>query len=195
MTWDAVVKPFLLKHAGDADRPVLLERMTHDPRLGEIFLAKGWRTEAMPLLKGFAKQRVPLSLEVLKGLAEEKDPALAADVAAIAARLPRDAEELETVLKDYPGFDWKEFVRQGWIRRKYAYSDWFPTYPFDYWAAREGDAGAFQFVAEQAARKKQGYDKVLSGLVGGEQADILAFLRENITQMKFDPASGKWATR
>ena len=60
------------------------------------------------------------------------------------------------------------------------------------WAAQEGDFSAFRETAEQAALGEKWEAEQLKGLVTGEHADLLGYLRENIDAMTFDPASRKW---
>ncbi|WP_367872532.1 hypothetical protein [Luteolibacter sp. Populi] len=191
--WNLFVKSFLLKHAAESDKPALLERMTTEPRLGEIFIAKGWKTEAMPLLRGFCQARLPLDAVSLGALIEEKDPALAADIAALVARLPGDLSSFEPRLREYPGFDWAGFVSQGWRLRKYAYRREVQTPPFDRWAARQGDAIALQFVAEKAARGESGYEDSLRGLIAGQPQDAIGYARTNLGKMKFDAGTRTWS--
>ncbi len=192
-SWEFFVRPFLLKHADESDKPALLERMTNEPRLGEIFIAKGWKAEAMPLLKRFAHDRLPLDVLSVTALLDEKDPALAADIAALALRLPGDLSSLEAKLREYPGFDWPGFVRQGWRLRKYAFHMEVQTQPFDLWAAREGDAIAFRFIAEKAARHESGYEERLRSLVTGQPQDAVGYVRTNLGKMKFDAGTKTWS--
>lgn len=194
MAWVDFVKPFLLKHAVESDKEILLERMTTEPRLGEIFIAKGWTKEAMPLLKRFAKERLPMDTTMVKALLEERDPALAADVAALATRLETDAGELEPLLRDYPGLDWQAFVHDGWMRRKYSFRLPGPVHPFPLWAAQLGDPSAFRYVAEKAARGEKGYKEHLASLLGEEHTDPIDYVRINLNAMRFDPVTGKWTS-
>ncbi|WP_035602875.1 hypothetical protein [Haloferula sp. BvORR071] len=192
-SWEFFVQPFLLKHADESDKPVLLERMTTEPRLGEIFIAKCWKAEALPLLKRFAHDRLPLDTVSVTALLEEKDPALAADLAALAQWLPGDLSPLEARLREYPGLDWPAFVRQGWKLRKYAYRMKVEIPPFDLWAAQVGDATAFQYVAEKAARHESGYEERLRSLVAGQPQDAVAYVRTNLGKMKYDAATKTWS--
>ncbi|QJE97591.1 hypothetical protein [Luteolibacter luteus] len=193
LAWDHFVKAFLLKHAVDSDKPALLERMTTDPRLGEIFVAKGWKADALPLLKRFAKERLPMDEASLAVLLEDKDPALAGDVAALVTRLDGGVEKLEPLLRNYPGLDWKRFVHEGWMRSKYAFRMRRDPQPFDFWAAQAGDFSAFRSIAEKAAKKEQGQEDRLRSLVAGEPADAVGFVRVNLEKMRFDEGSGKWS--
>lgn len=190
--WDAFVRPFLLQHATEAEKADLLERMKSEPRLGEIFIAKGWKEEAMPLLRRFAKEHLPLDAVSLGALLDEKDPELAADLAALVTRLPGDLSAFELRLRGYPGLDWEGFVKEGWRLRKYAFRIEVKTEPFDVWAAEEGDATAFRFVAERAARREEGYEAKLRRLLAVEVEDPVALVRANLAQMRYDAASQRW---
>jgi hypothetical protein len=190
--WANFVKPFLLKHAAESDREALLERMATEPRLGEIFVQKGWTAQALPLMKNFARERLPMDTTMVKALLEERDPTLAADVSALAARLETDLSKLEPELRAYPGLDWNAFVREGWMRRKYSFRLNGPVHPFPLWAAQIGDASAFRHVAEKAARRETGYKERLESLLKDKHQDPVGFVRENLEMIRFDPGSGKW---
>ncbi len=47
-------------------------------------------------------------------------------------------------------------------------------------------------MAEQAARGKKWEAEQLAGLVAGEHADLLGWLREHIGSLRFDAAAGRW---
>lgn len=191
-SWDFFVKPFLLKHAADSEKPALLERMRTEPRLGEVFITKGWNAEALPLLKRFARDRLPLDAVSVGALLVEKDPALSEDLAALALRLPGDLSPLEERLREYPGFDWPGFACQGWRLRKYAFRLQVEIPPFDLWAAQVGDATAFQYVAEMAARRASGYEEQLRSLIEGQPQDAVGHVRKNLGKMKFDATTKTW---
>lgn len=189
--WGDFVKPFLLKHAVESDKRTLLERMITEPRLGEVFVQKeGWRADAMPLMIRFAKERLPMDATMMKALLEERDPAIASDLSALAARLDRGVEALEPLLRNYPGIDWQAFVHEGWIRRKYGLHD--PLHPFDLWAAQAGDASAFRCIGEKAALGETDYKERLESLLKEKHEDPVGFVRENLETIRFDADSGKW---
>lgn len=102
--WTLFVKPYLLEYSADADKAALLERLRDDPRLGEIFITKGWKADAMPLLRGFAKDRLPIGLASITALLEEKDPTLAADLGSLLMRLEEGDEvaQLEPAAEGIP---------------------------------------------------------------------------------------------
>ncbi|MFD0895769.1 hypothetical protein KBB96_02210 [Luteolibacter ambystomatis] len=192
--WDNVIGLYLLEHAAETDKPALLERMTTDPRLGGIFLKKGWRTEAMPLLRNFAKERITLDATCLQALAEEKDPALSADLAALAMRLGPEVETLEAVLKAQPNFDWSGFAKNGWKRVKYLQKpddrETMPT--FATWAAREGDVSALRYLAEEAAHGEEDEKSRVAAVLESTQPDVIGFLRSHIDQLEWNRESGKF---
>lgn len=128
-------------------------------------------------------------------LASEQDPQLTDDLAAIALQLKSGLAEIELPLRSQPGFDWPEFAKELWKRKKYT-TNWLEPYGEFWlpalWAAQEGDFSAFRQTAEQAARGKNWEMEQLKGLVAGEHADLLAYLREHVDVMKFDPVARKW---
>lgn len=193
--WRGVVKPYLLEHATVVEKPALLERMTADPRLGEICLSKGWKTDAMPLLKGFAKERISLDLENLKALAAEKDPALTGDISALAMRLGGEVAELEQPLKALPGMDWPVFAKAAWKREKYMLTPHESRPVFAWWAAREGDAPAFRWLAEAAARGDETALVQVKSLVNTNDTDVLAFLRKHLEEVSWKPEVEKFGMR
>lgn len=193
--WQKIALPFLKDHATRDDVPILLECLRVDPRLADFFIAMHWAADAMPILRELAKERLPLPPNAIIALAGEKDPELAADLAALAVDLKFGLKEIEPALRAQPGFDWPAFATELWRRRKYTinwpepYGDfWNPAL----WAAQEGDFGAFRQTCEQAARGKKWEGEQLPALVAGDHEDLIGYLRENIDQMKFDPETRKW---
>lgn len=192
--WGKMVCPFLVKHAGDADRPALLARLESDPRLGEVFVAKGWAADAMPLLRRHAKERLPMPASCIGLLAKEQDASMATDLAALTLMLRSDIGTLEPLLRQHPGFDWPAFVAAGWKRWKYDFrvqGDG-ELGRFAVWAAQEGDLTAFQHLGEFAARGNGWYAKQLGTLVAGQHGDLIGYLRENLGRFRFDPATHQW---
>lgn len=193
--WYKTALPFLKDHATREDVPFLLERLRSDTRLADFFFAKHWTADAMPILRELAKERLPLTPAAIIALAGEKDPELAADLAALALDLKFGLEEIESALRAQPGFDWPAFAKELWRRRKYTIN-WLDPYGNCWlpalWAAQEGDFTAFRRTAEEAASGKKWEAEQLAALVTGRHADLIGFLRENIDRMKFDPATRKW---
>jgi hypothetical protein len=191
-SWEQLVKPLLLKHADGTQLPLLLEKLESDRRLGVILVSKGWSKEAMPQLRKFAKERLPMEAECLKALAEEKDEDLTEDLEALALPLRRGVEGLKDALKQQPGFDWPRFAKAGW--KFWKYDDrprgHEPIGTFAVWAAREGDEWAFLYVAERAAKGEKWYLERLRELTPDGQSDVVGLVRENLGRMKFE--AGKW---
>lgn len=190
--WEQIVRPVLLAHVNPDDRTALLERLQTEPRLSAIFLAKGWASDTLPVLRAKVADGFPLDVDSLKILAAAKEPGLAADLKRSALRSSGGSEELDALLKDYPGFDWQGYALESWQQRRHRWL------PFDQspWpairAARAGDASAFRYVAERAVQQEQGYEAELPKLVEGEPQDAIARVKENFAAMRFDPASRKW---
>ncbi|MGC4017311.1 MAG: hypothetical protein QM755_22775 [Luteolibacter sp.] len=188
--WEGVVRDYLLKHATEADKPALIKRLADDPRMTEVFIAKGWRQEVLPLLKHWAKERISIPSSGLQALAEEKDSALYADISALAFRLGSEVETLEGSFKAQPGFDWPLFVKAGWKYVKYQRPSWdrrYATLAFANWAAQEGDPLAMRRVGEEAARGDEDARKKLSALVGKEEREAVPYLRAHLDQFTWNP--------
>jgi hypothetical protein len=193
--WKDVARPFLILDTTDKDMPLLLDRLEFDTRLMSVFIEKGWTGAAIPVLRRLAKERIPMEVECIEILAREQDPALNDDLKMLALDHTQGLAKLEAALRPLPGFEWAAFAREAWRRQKYS-NDWLePRGEFwiiALWAAQEGDVTAFRHTAEQAARGKKWELGALKGLVAGEHPDLLAYLRENIDGMTFDPAARKW---
>lgn len=194
-TWKKVARPFLILETSEKDIPFLLDRLEFDTRLMSVFIERGWTAEAMPVLRRLAKERIPMEIECIEALAKEQDPALNEDLRMLALNHTQGLAKLEAALRPLPGFDWAAFAREAWRRQKYS-NDWLePRGEFwiiALWAAQEGDVSAFRHTAEQAARGKKWETDAIKGLVAGDPPDLLAYLRENIGGMTYDPAARKW---
>lgn len=198
-SWLAYIHPYLIKHVTANDLPILLGRLAVEPRLGTVLVEKGWSREAMPLLRRFARDRVPLEAACIRALVDEQDPALAADLKAVVLQLDGwRSRDMEAVLRRQPGFDWPGYAKENWRR------EWFqfgararnnndtPS-PAAVWAAREGDACALQVIAELAACGRTPELVELKALVAGEPGDLIGYLRENIDRLRFDAMTRKWS--
>lgn len=194
-TWKDTAWPLLVRDATRADIPFLLERMRLDPRLSAVFFDKGWTVDAIPVLRELAKERLPMGPAVVIALANEKDPTLAGDLAAIALQLNVGLDVVEPMLRAQPGFDWPAYVKELWRRKKYATNWLMPYGEFwqpAFWAAQEGDFTAFRETAEQAARGQKWELERLVELVAGEHGDLIGFVRENLESLRYDPSRRKW---
>lgn len=188
--WEKMVRPFLLRHVTEADKPALLTRLSTDERLGGFFIEKGWGGDAVPVLRQRAIERLPLDAESLTLLANQNDPVLAPHLAALAVRL-WGIEKLAPALRESPGFDWPAFVALGWKSRKFLDYDR-QGWHYANWAAQLGDPSAFLRLAEEAARGKKWESERLVELVAGEHDDLIGFVRENLDSLKYDPETWKW---
>lgn len=193
--WKNIALPFLTKNATRDNIPFLLERMRIYPRIASIFLRNRWEPDALPVLWELAKMRVPLPADVILLLAEQKVPARSADLSAVALQLKSGLSDVENSLRAQPGFDWPTFAKELWQRKKYT-TNWLePGGEFwlsALWAAQEGDFTALRKTAEQAAAGKVWETERLRELVPDAPADIVAYLRENLGELKYHPASRTW---
>ncbi len=188
--WEKMVRPLLLRHAAESDKPALLTRLATDERLGGVFIEKGWADDALPVLRQRAIDRLPLDAESLTLLANQNDPVLAPHLAALAVRL-WGIEKLAPTLRESLGFDWPAFVALGWKSRKFLEYDR-QGWHYANWAAELGDPSAFLRLAEEAARGKKWETERLAELVTGEHTDLIGFVRENLERLRYDSETRKW---
>lgn len=124
-------------------------------------------------------------------LAKQNDPALAADLAALAIRHNRGIDELAPLLRESAGFDWPAFVTAGRKTRKYGNYD-HQGWLFALWAAELGDRSALRRLAEEAAAGKPWERKQLRVLIPAAPDDLLPFLRQHLADLLHDPATETW---
>lgn len=189
--WDTVIRTFLLRHATDAHKPALLDRLALDPQITSLIIEKGWSRDAAEVLRQRAKERLPLDVTSLKLLAVQNDPDLAPDLAALAHRLDRGIGGLAPALRESAGFDWPGFVREGWKQRKYGEYEregWL----YAVWAAELGDPSALRRLAERTADGQKWEREQLARLIPAAPADLLSFLRQNLARLTHDPATRTW---
>jgi hypothetical protein len=191
--WRIVIHPFLVRHASEAHKPVLLERLALDPQITPLIIEKGWRRDAVAVLRQRAKERLPLDITSLKLLAAQNDPEMAPDIAALARRLDRGIWDLAPALRGSAGFDWPEFVGEGWKQRKYDRSGYDREgWAYAVWAAELGDPSALRRLAVEAAAGKKWERERLARLIPAAPADPIPYLRRNLAQLAHDPATGTW---
>ncbi len=190
--WELIVRPLLLAHATEEDRTALLERLPADTRLSAIFRAKGWETDAIPVLRTHAADRLPFDEDSFLILAAAREPSLAADLEKTAARMTTGLEDTAQLLRDYPGFDWQAAALAAWRLRKYQLLPLDPMRNVSYRAAQAGDPSAFRYLAEQAALQENGCAERLRKLIPAEHPDPAAFVREQFPRLAYDPATRTW---
>lgn len=194
--WRMLVHPVLLKHAERDDLPMVLEKLEFDPRLGVLCVEKGWTSEALPLLKRYVRDRLPMDVACVKVVAEAKDPDLADDLAVVALGIGEKIGAVESALREFPGFDWAAFVKRGWWQVKYrGFKPSCGYAEFRMWAAREGDHSALLSLVTGPAVAKEDRVSALRAMVAGEQEDLIAYLKQNIDRITFDSATRKWVLK
>lgn len=192
IAWEKIVRPVLVAHLSPDDRAALLERLETEPRLSAVFLAKGWSADAMPVLRAKAADGLPLDVESLKILAASKDESLAEDLKRCALVSPLASEDLDALLKDFPGFDWQGYALESWRLHRFRPLPIETIRQSAARAAREGDASAFRHMAELAVQEERGYEDLLRTLVAGEPQEVVAHVKANFDAMRFDSASRTW---
>lgn len=190
--WEKIVRPVLMAHVTPDDRTALLERLETEPRLSAVFLAKGWSADAMPVLRAKAADGLPLDVDSLKILAGSKEEDLAGDLMRVALISNAASEDLDALLKEFPGFAWQGFAREAWRLHRLRGLPMETIRHIAARAAREGDATAFRHLAEQAIQEESGHEDLLRTLVAGEPEDVVDRVRANFEALRFDPASGTW---
>ncbi|WP_193210870.1 hypothetical protein [Luteolibacter marinus] len=190
--WDAIVRPVLLKHAGDEDLPELEKRLAVEPRLTEVFIAKGWTKQALPALRGRLQRGQSLPPEAIELLAREQDPDLAGDLGRIATRLGGDVERIGPLLREYPGFDWEGFVAEMWKRRKYGSGS---AGMVAAWAAELGDRSGLEILVRALASRDGRSPEPVVALIPEAAADPLGFLRANLENLEYDSSTRTWRTK
>lgn len=190
--WENIVRPVLMAHVIPDDRAALLERLETEPRLSAVFLAKGWSADAMPVLRAKAADGLPLDVDSLKILAASKEESLAGDLKRCALVSPLAADELDALLRDFPGFDWQGYASESWRLQRFRPLPMETIRQSAARAAGEGDASAFRHIAEQAVQEERGYEELLRQLVAGQPQDVVAQVRASFDALRFDPASRTW---
>jgi hypothetical protein len=190
--WEKIVRPLLEAHVNSDDRAALLERLKTESRLSAVFLSKGWAADAMPVLRAKAADGLPLDVDSLKILAGSKEPGLAADLKRCALISHAASDELDALLKDFPGFDWPGYALESWRLQRFRPLPIETIRQSAARAAREGDVSAFRHMAELAVQEERGYEGILRTLVAGEPQEVVAQVKANFAVMRFDSASRTW---
>lgn len=194
------LEPFLVKHAMEIHRPALLRLLETDGRMGSVMVRKGWKAEALPLLRRHLVDGLPLTLPALLALAAEKDAALAPALRHRIlqwdrSRFWQEEGPLMDSLRDHPGIDWQQLQS-------------------DKWQANAATGTVSQIISERCAftgdriifREMAGFWLRSSQLPGkntlhqwispaawdGESKDFPAWLRANFDRLQWDTAAARW---
>lgn len=179
--WERMVRPFLERHATDEHRELLEKRFSEDPRLAEVLWKLGWKEKVMPELRRRLDERFPLESGEFGMLAEEKDPALAKELAEALVAADGDWPELYPKLQGYPGIDAKALIISAWRKLEVGSEREEKKDPFAIWAADEGDVSAVRYLA----RRQEG--KWVGRHVDAGAQDPVAWLAKHGETMRFDP--------
>lgn len=198
--WRDHLRRFLTKHATAEHVPALLKLLETDPRAAEVMIPKGWKNEALPLLRKHLENRLPLDYEGFRAMAELKDPSLAPHLAAQV--LNGASNEFDSskppLLRDHPGIDWLALVKEGC--RRSAMDDGEPNF---YWLENSAPLGDRELFRKQVgAWLRNSNGPPSKGTIGawiakstwdGESAAFPAWVRENFEKLRWDDALKRWA--
>lgn len=197
--WSNRIRGFLIEYANEAQRPAMRQYLEQYPEVADVFIAKGWKEEAIPVLCRFLEEGRPLGTASLKALAALRDPALARGLwnqALLGDDGYYENFALVEALKDHPGLDWKALVLKAC---RASARKWGET--SESWlefAAPLGDRITFH---EQAAAwllkpKPPSREKIQAWIAesawSGESAEFPAWLRANFDRLQWDAALARW---
>ena len=197
--WRDHLQRFLTKHATAEHVPALLNLLETDPRAAEVMIPKGWKNEALPLLRKHLENRLPLGFEGFQAMAELKDPSLAPQLAAQV--LNGASNEFDSskppLLREHPGIDWLALVKEGC--RRSAIDDGEPNF---YWLENSAPLGDRELFRKQVgAWLRNSNGPPSKGTIGawiakstwdGESAAFPAWVRGNFEKLRWDDALKRW---
>ena len=189
--WKLLVRPTLLEHAVESDLPELVARLEREPRLIEVFAAKGWHQEARPVIERRAAAGLGLPLPAIERLALEDNAITDETLADLSLLLTEGIERLAPVLRIREGFDWSGFALRGWMQRKYGThrgNDWI----YALWAAEVGDRSALERIIQGAALGRKWEIEHLRQLIPDAPENLMPFLRAHRDKLTFEVSTGIW---
>ena len=191
-----LLEPFLSKHATADHLPAMLRLLEKDGRIGSVMVRKGWKEQALPLLRQHLLNGLPLTTDGLVALAEIKDAALAPALRLRLLREFREQDALADALRDHPGLDWPTLARDCWYRRAFhgpIARMWTEQ------CAQTGDRTIFRAMAGDWLRSTKPPDSptirswIAESAWHGEPRDFPAWLRANCDRLAWDATLKRWS--
>jgi hypothetical protein len=193
----AMLEPFLIKHATEAHLPIMLRLLEKDGRIGSVMVQKGWKAQALPLLRRHLLDGLPLTMPGLVALAEEKDAALAPMLRQRLliigrSRREQDSDRLADALREHPGIVWTELLGDYWYAAGHGGRMWTEK------CAATGDRiifremAGFWLRATKLPNKATLHSWISASAWDGELTGFPAWLRTNMASLVWDPASQRW---
>lgn len=183
--WSDVAIPYWEKVANEGDREQLLGRLELDPRMGGLFLRKGWADDAEPILRRHLEKGKSLTKATVIFLTklgeEEMGPRLENQL----LRMEGDITRVVEVVKEHPGVDWERVRREAWRRVVTGFGN---HHVWVKWGAEMGEKEALKRLLEKAAEGKKWERGVLEEWFGEE--DVVNRLRGNWERVVFE--DGEW---
>ena len=115
----SIVVPAITKLATRDHLPELRAALQRDNEVIQVFMTKHWEADARDvLLARLPDHRAALPAEVLRIVAEAKDPATYVDLRWHFLNLNHGHDQVLPVLEQCPGFDTAALVREAWTRAR-----------------------------------------------------------------------------
>lgn len=191
--WTNVAKPLLESRADRTDIPELLRILTYDARVGSIFVAKGWGPDALPRLREWAYDRLPLDLACIALLCDENDPSLSDPIVSLALGWIENPSVTDFVLGQKPGFDRTSWIKRGWLLTKYRMEPSSDSYRFfSREAAKIGDRTALLAIAEGPMLETDDRGGILQGMLAHPVESPSLWLRMHQDRIEYDAKTAKW---
>jgi hypothetical protein len=194
------LEPFLVKHATEINRPALLRLLETDGRMGSVMIGKGWKAEALPLLRRHLVDGLPLTLPALLALAAEKNATLAPALRHRIlhwdrSRFWQEEDPFMEALRDHPGIDWQQLQSDKWQANAETGT---VSRTISERCASTGDRIIFREMAGLWLRggklpaKNTLHQWISPAAWDGELKDFPAWLRANFDRLQWDPAAARW---
>lgn len=189
---------FLTKHAAAEHLPAMLHMLETDGRIGSVLVQRGWKDQALPMLRRHLQDGLPLTIPALVALAELKDPALAPMLRKrfILAHRNNSHEThgLHQALREHPSIDWPALLRETW----YATGG---GQMLVEQCASTGDRIIFQEMAGYWLRstrfpgKPTIHEWIAKESWDGAPEEFPAWLRGNFDKLQWDATAARWVLR
>jgi hypothetical protein len=193
----AFVRPWLRKIAVRELLPDLLVALRRDPELAVLFREKGWEPDARDtVISMLPDHGAPLPSDAILIAASAKDANTYPDLAWHFIHQPSYSEEVFLALKQCPGFDVTDAVRQAW---KLAQLNLRPKDPLCLAAAAEGLPDALDESILALERRPQNAPLFLNQLATltdyqGPKAELQSWLSQHLGQFHYDSARRRYTS-
>jgi hypothetical protein len=185
--WELVVKPYLLKFAGETEKATLLKLLKRNPWMANFFLEKGWREEAEPILREHLQAGKTLPKKTVTYLAGLREPGMGEALVNQLLRMRGDFDDVARTVRNHPGVNWDEVRREAWRRMATGFGS---HHVWRQWGVEIGEKEALrQFLAEAESGKE--WERTMLEKWFETEGDVVEQLRKNWHRLVF--RNGKWS--